>query len=116
MPCDIYWHTTHSLLYPPEKFCIYNCCPRAIVLHKEMVSQSECRSPPPDEGLYGLIFSVFYYSYIHHFHLVSSGGHGCRVVTLLPPTSKAGLRLPAQPQVGKLVVACRWSAVYSTEP
>ena len=23
---------------------------------------------------------------------------------------------PARPQMGKLVVACRWSAVYSTEP
>ena len=37
-------------------------------------------------------------------------------VTLSPPTSEAGVPFPAQPQVGKLVVACRWSAVYSTEP
>ena len=44
------------------------------------------------------------------------GGHGGRVVTLLPPTSEIGVRFPAQPQVGKLVVACPWSAVYSTEP
>ena len=44
------------------------------------------------------------------------GGHGGRVVTLSPPTSEAGVRSPAWPQVGKLVVACRWSAVYSTEP
>ena len=44
------------------------------------------------------------------------GGHGGRVVTLLPPTSEAGVRFPAWPQVGKLVVGCRWSAVYSTEP
>ena len=29
---------------------------------------------------------------------------------------EAGVRFPAWPQVGKLVVACRWSAVYSTEP
>ena len=43
-------------------------------------------------------------------------GHGGRVVTLSPPTSEAGVRFPAQPQVGKQVVACRWSAVYSTEP
>ena len=43
-------------------------------------------------------------------------GHGGRVVTLLPRTSEAGVRFPARPQVGKLVVACRWSAVYSTEP
>ena len=44
------------------------------------------------------------------------GGHGGRVVTLSPPTSEAGVRSPARPQVGKLVVACCWSAVYSTEP
>ena len=44
------------------------------------------------------------------------GGHGDRVVTLSPPTSGAGVRSPSRPQVGKLVVACRWSAVYSTEP
>ena len=44
------------------------------------------------------------------------GGHGGRVVTLSPPTSEAGVRFLARPQVGKLVVACRWSAVYSTEP
>ena len=43
-------------------------------------------------------------------------GHGGRVVTLSPPTSEAGVRFPARPQVEKLVVACRWSAVYSTEP
>ena len=45
-----------------------------------------------------------------------TGGHGGRVVTLSPPTSETGVRFPARPQVGKLVVACRWSAVYSTEP
>ena len=39
-----------------------------------------------------------------------------RVVTLSPPTSEMGVRFQAQPQAGKLVVACRWSAVYSTEP
>ena len=43
-------------------------------------------------------------------------GHGGRVVTLSPPTSEAGVWFPARPQVGKLVVACCWSAVYSTEP
>ena len=32
------------------------------------------------------------------------------------PTPEAGVRFPAWPQVGKLVVACHWSAVYSTEP
>ena len=43
-------------------------------------------------------------------------GHGGRVVTLSSPTSEVGVCLPARPQVGKLVVACRWSVVYSTEP
>ena len=43
-------------------------------------------------------------------------GHGGRVVTLSPPTSEAGVRFRVRPQVGKLVVACRWSAIYSTEP
>ena len=43
-------------------------------------------------------------------------GQGGRVVTFSPPTSEAGVQFPAQPQVGKLVVACCRSAVYSTEP
>ena len=43
-------------------------------------------------------------------------GHGGRVVTLLPPTSEAGVRFTARLQVGRLAVACPWSAVYSTEP
>ena len=43
-------------------------------------------------------------------------GHGGRVVALSPPTSEAGVQFTAQAQVGKLVVACHWSAVYSTEP
>ena len=47
---------------------------------------------------------------------INNKGHGGRVVTLSPPTSEAGVRFPARPQVGKLVVACRWLAVYSTEP
>ena len=44
------------------------------------------------------------------------GGHGGRVVTLSPPTSEAGVRFPERPKVGKLIVACRWLAVYSTNP
>ena len=40
-------------------------------------------------------------------------GHGGRMVTLSPPTSEAGVWFPVRPQVGKLVVACRWSVVYS---
>ena len=38
------------------------------------------------------------------------------MVTLSPPSSVAAVWLPARPQVGKLVVACCWSLVYSTEP
>ena len=48
--------------------------------------------------------------------LHSWGGHSGKVVTLSPPTSEAGVRFQARPQVGKLVVGCRWSAVFSTEP
>ena len=40
----------------------------------------------------------------------------CTYLLSSSPTSEAGVRFPARPQVGKLVVACRWSAVYSTEP
>ena len=40
------------------------------------------------------------------------GDHGGRVVTLSLPTSEVGVRFLAR----KLVVACRWSVVYSTEP
>ena len=43
-------------------------------------------------------------------------GHGDRVVTLSPRTSDVRVQFPALPQLGKLLVACRWSAVYSTEP
>ena len=43
-------------------------------------------------------------------------GHGGRVITLLPPTSEARVQFTALAQVGKLVFACRWSAVYNTEP
>ena len=54
-------------------------------------------------------------SYVYTFMLkafLNQGrGHGGRVVTLSPPTSEAGVWFPARPQVGKLVVACRWSAV-----
>ena len=49
-------------------------------------------------------------------HHSNTGGHGGRVVTLSPHTSEARVRFTALPQVGKLVVACRWLTVYSTEP
>ena len=47
--------------------------------------------------------------------LTNSRGHGGRVVALSPPTHEIGVRFPARPQVGKLVVACHWSAVYSIQ-
>ena len=62
----------------------------------------------------------------HVFHLLTIyypwgaifelGRHGGRVVTLSPATSGIGVRFPARPQVGKLAVACRWLAIYITEP
>ena len=54
-----------------------------------------------------------------HYHLllhILFRGDGGRVESLLPPTSEAGVQFPAWPQVGRLVVACCWSTVYSTEP
>ena len=42
---------------------------------------------------------------------LNPGGHGGRLITLSPPTSEIRVRFPARPQVGKLVVACCWSAV-----
>ena len=39
-----------------------------------------------------------------------------KVLTLSPPTSEIRVHIPAQNQVGKLVVACHWSAIYSTKP
>ena len=38
------------------------------------------------------------------------------MVTLSPPTSEAAVQFPAQPEVGKLVVAYHWSTGNSTEP
>ena len=54
---------------------------------------------------------------MQQFHKIKShtGGHGGAEVTHLPPTSEVGGSNPG-PYVGKLVVAYRWSAVYSTEP
>ena len=43
------------------------------------------------------------------------GGGGATVATHSPPTSEVGGSNPG-PDVGKLVVAYQWSAVYSTKP
>ena len=64
------------------------------------------------------LFCLLYY-YIHvkfHFLWVFLRGQDGRAVTLSSTTSDIGARIPARPEVGKLVVACCWSAVYSTEP
>ena len=53
---------------------------------------------------------------LHVIPITLLRGHGGRVVTLPPPTSEAGVQFPAWPHVGELIVACCWSAVYSTEP
>ena len=53
----------HILLSFANKFCTIinksqgclSMLTKAIVLHMEMVSQSEYRSPPPNEGFVGLI-------------------------------------------------------------
>ena len=62
--------------------------------------------------------SALCFDFLNIFFIIQphSRGHGGRVVTLSPPTSEVGVLSQAWPQVGKLVVACRWSAVYSTEP
>ena len=41
--------------------------------------------------------------------IATERGHGGRVITLSPPTSEAGVRFPAQPQVGKLVVGWQFT-------
>ena len=38
------------------------------------------------------------------------------MVTLSSLTFEAGVRFPEWPQLGKMVVACHWLAVYGTEP
>ena len=50
----------------------------------------------------------FYFAIIINSCFISckNWGHSDRVVTLLPPTSEIGVRFPARPQVGNLVVAC----------
>ena len=66
--------------------------------------------------LFFILFIYFVFVFFCFFFLGGGGGvYGGRVVTLLPPTSEIGVRFPAWPQVGKLVVACCWSAVQNTE-
>ena len=52
---------------------------------------------------------------IHILGVYRYRGHSGAVVTHSPPTSEVSGSNPG-PYVGKLAVAYRWSAVYSTEP
>ena len=67
---------------------------------------------------------LFEFSYCSLKDLIENGPYfGIKVsdnvpndfMTLSPPTSEAGVWFTARPQVGKLVVACHWLAVCSTE-
>ena len=53
-----------------------------------------------------------------HFEFVFEGQTGAMVAEWKqsPPNIEIGVGIPVQSQVGKLVIACSWSAVYSTEP
>ena len=46
---------------------------------------------------------------------MAQGDHGCTIATHSPLTSEDGSSNPVS-DVGKLVAAYRWLAVYSTEP
>ena len=59
------------------------------------------------------LFTVLYSSILSQLLYLQFRGHGGTVVTHSPPTSEVG---GSNPNVGKLVVTYRWSAVYSTEP
>ena len=50
----------------------------------------------------------------HLHHVV--GRERLLIGSLVPPVSEIGVPFLALPQVGKLVVAYHWSAVYKTEP
>ena len=50
--------------------------------------------------------------YLYTFSMICHGGV---VVTQFPPISEVGSSNP-KPYVGQLVVAYRWSAIYSTQP
>ena len=62
------------------------------------------------------IFSVRACNLMTGLKIVGGEGGGARWQSGNTPTSKAGVRFLARPRVGKLVVACPLSAVYSTEP
>ena len=85
--------------------------------HKPQINKctwprSQAVSNSSTDQAQGCLTSTWYIPWLSFFDIKRI--RGC--CTLLPPYSENGVRFPAQPQVGKLVVACCWSAVYSTEP
>ena len=56
-----------------------------------------------------MVKRVYYGQSTNYGHYWNCWGHGGRVLTLSPPTSEVGVWFPVLPQVGKLLVAGRWS-------
>ena len=69
----------------------------------------DLRGPWDSQSLSQASLIVLLWTYI-------TGGQVYSNLKLFPPTSEIGVRIPARAQVRKLVVACHWSAIYSTEP
>ena len=69
---------------------------------------------PIKEGLWWLLTKLHALRHLRKYLTHEAAILAC--IPLVDSPSEAGVRSPARPQVGKLVVACRWSAVYSTEP
>ena len=90
-----------------------------LVIHLPPTSGVCGSSPGPYMGKlvvayrWSAVYSTKYITHEDKQYIGSHGGHG--VVIHSPPTSGVHGSNP-EPYVGKLVVAYRWSAVYSTEP
>ena len=83
---------------------------------KSIIAQRRFLCQYESDTLFSKLYQSEAVNYLKLFVATDSRGHSGRVVTLSPPTCEDGVWFPARPQVGKLVVACHWSAVYSTEP
>ena len=64
---------------------------------------------------YNLALQVVYYNINNSPYDTELGDDGGALVTHSPPTSEIGGSNP-KPCVGKMVVSCLCSAIYSTEP
>ena len=107
----IYWKPCLSIFWNRELNLLHlNDLRQAIVQISGKENVGGGLSPPPPSATSPPLCPLGYYLAMFNG---PTGGHSGRVVTLSPPTSEAGVRFPAWPQVGKLVVACCWSAVYS---